>query len=49
MRVDIYEYYSSVENLYLTYIDSELTAGGFTLYAGQTAGGRVDQIDIRGN
>ena len=29
-------------------IDSELTAGGFTLYAGQTAGGRVDLIDIRG-
>ena len=32
----------------LTYIDSELTVGGFTLYAGQTAGGRVDLIDIRG-
>ena len=32
----------------LTYIDSELTAGGFTLYVGQTAGGRVDLIDVRG-
>lgn len=28
--------------------DSELTAGGYSLYAGQTAGGRVDLIDIRG-
>ena len=28
--------------------DSELTAGGYSLYAGQTAGGRVDLIDIWG-
>ena len=32
----------------LTGIDSQLTAGGYTLYAGQTAGGRVDLIDING-
>ncbi len=32
----------------LTGIDPKLTAGGFTLFAGQTAGGRVDLINING-
>ena len=32
----------------LTGIDSQLTAGGYTLYTGQTAGGRVDLVDING-
>ena len=32
----------------LTGIDPKLTAGGFTLFAGQTAGGRVDLINIKG-
>lgn len=32
----------------LTAIDRDQTAGGYTLYAGQTAGGRVDLVDIDG-
>jgi len=32
----------------MTGIDPRLTAGGYTLYAGQTAGGRVDLINING-
>lgn len=33
----------------LTAIDRARTAGGYTLWAGQTAGGRVDLVDIEGN
>ena len=32
----------------LTGIDPHLTSGGYTLYAGQTAGGRVDLVDVNG-
>ena len=32
----------------LIVIDPRFTAGGYTLYAGQTAGGRVDLINING-
>ena len=33
----------------LTHIDRDRTAGGFTLYAGQTAKGKVHLVDIDGN
>ncbi|WP_246055033.1 hypothetical protein [Paracoccus gahaiensis] len=33
----------------LTAIDRDRTAGGYTLFAPQTGGGRVDLVDIEGN